>query len=516
MNELDLIVKEIGLLDESAYDVRIKNANNVPDGDIKLILQCDPVLATVDPENLQNAPESYFRWLLKMFKTYGKDILEASDFIRSLLTSFSEMKNAQGLLRIKDINQIKSIKELEEIVSEAKEKMSSRQKERQARKDKKKLQSTEKEVGKVYLNGGAKLIFMDDEYEIWEPLTFEGSMALGKKSRWCTSKDKQYYDDYMKKGKLFICFPKNGSLRDAFQIHIDSNNEYEIRDINDVLVDMKDMSEWMDEDRFQKFLNIFGLDENDLIWEDDRGENIEAYLMDEFGIAEMYVSEDVREYAEDEYNIDIPEVVVGKDISLKKITDSSYMWHLLKFGVCGFECNIHDKFDDNDLLKLLSDCILFWKNEEKFELVGSALYRLYSLQNLSEIWDEQIGEKSEYDGYTIANKLFNMGIELYRIPNKWLFENNFIPNSSYIDNSAFMNLSLEQDAFYGSNAISFYENVIKENDIYNKEDFEKYLDKIGLTIPKFNPDINEIDKIFEKYNDVIEEIYKNLIFFVDM
>ena len=149
-------------------------------------------------------------------------------------------------------------------------------------------------------------------------------------------------------------------------------------------------------------------------------------------------------------------------------------------------------------------------------MVGSALYQIDSLQNLSEIWDKQIGDKSKYDGYTIANKLFNMGIELYRIPNKWLFENDFIPNSGYIDNTAFMNLSLEQNDFYGSNAISFYENVIKENDIYNNKDFEKYLDKIGFTIPKFNPDMNEIDRIFEKYNDVIEEIYKNLNFFVDM
>ena len=508
MNELDLIVKEIGLLDESAYDVRIKNANNVPDGDIKLLLQCDPVLATVDPENLQNAPESYFRWLLKMFKTYGRDILEASDFIRSLLTSFSEMKNAQGLLRTKDINQIKSIKELEEIVSEAKEKMSSRQKERQARKDKKKLQTTGKEVGKVYLDGGAKLVYMDDEYEIWEPLTYEGSMALGKKTRWCTSKQKDMFDAYMSQGKLFICLPKDGSMKDAFQIHVRPDHEYEIRDANDIIIDLKMWSEWMEPTKFQNILNTVGLSEDDIQWDDDRAENIEAFLLDEFDIVEMNVPQEIVNYANDELNVPLNDTVIGRFISVGKITSNAFDRYLIGLGSLFLDEDGFDVWQDGDIIRYLARCIEEWDiNSEKYSSVSHILYKSLNMDSFAKKWDNLV-DNSKYDGHSICVKLIEMYKELYEIPNTWLFEKGFIPENNHNDGEIFMDMSYLAPSDE-TNLILFYEDIIQFNNIMTKDELDEYMKEHDFNIPHFEVGKKDFAPIFEKYDNILEEIYKN-------
>ena len=82
----------------------------------------------------------------------------------------------------------------------------------------------------------ANLIATDGTWEMWEPLTFEGSVKLagkgGKKAVWDTAYEDGgyfYFDQYMKRGPLYI-FINTANPEEKYQYHEATNsffNQYD-------------------------------------------------------------------------------------------------------------------------------------------------------------------------------------------------------------------------------------------------------------------------------------------------
>ena len=80
-----------------------------------------------------------------------------------------------------------------------------------------------------------KFLVEDDGWEVWQPLTYPGSISLaregGTKASWCTAYegDDYYYRRYTSQGPLYI-FINTNNYKEKYQLHIESNSWYDIND----------------------------------------------------------------------------------------------------------------------------------------------------------------------------------------------------------------------------------------------------------------------------------------------
>ena len=244
------------ILNETLLDVRTKNAINMDDDTFAKVISYDPILAGIDVKDvevLQNSKENSSRWLIKQYNS-GDLFNYQPDKIKNLLINFSKLKNRQGILKSNDINSYPTIDNLAQEVAVGLNNLTDKQKakdlNKQAHKEKKELEKTKREVGKEYFNNSVKLLFDGDDWEVWTPLTFEGSKLLRRGAAWCTGGDNRtHYDRYTQEGMLFVIINKKDQ-KEKYQLFVpyidyDARRSREFRD------------EYNDEVRFRKFVHEY-------------------------------------------------------------------------------------------------------------------------------------------------------------------------------------------------------------------------------------------------------------------
>lgn len=89
----------------------------------------------------------------------------------------------------------------------------------------------------MYLDGGAELLYLNDDWEVWTPHTYEGSKALRRGACWCTGGDTpNFYNSYTEDGQLYIIINKHNK-DEKYQLFVPFENQYsshqrEFRDKN--------------------------------------------------------------------------------------------------------------------------------------------------------------------------------------------------------------------------------------------------------------------------------------------
>ena len=80
-----------------------------------------------------------------------------------------------------------------------------------------------------------KFLVEDGVWEVWQPLTYAGSISLaregGTKASWCTAYegDDYYYRRYTRQGPLYI-FLNTSDPKEKYQLHFESHSWYDIND----------------------------------------------------------------------------------------------------------------------------------------------------------------------------------------------------------------------------------------------------------------------------------------------
>ena len=221
------------ILVETLLDVRQKNASKLSDNEFRKLISYDPNLSEiiyVNDDSLMNYPESYSRWLLKMFNKGELEDIDPSD-VRNYLKSFTKLKNRRTLLPNNDINSYQSIEDLISAINNAKNNLTVNQKNKDAKRNQKQLQG-EKQPG-MYMNGAVELLFNGKDWEVWTPHTFEGSKALRRGAVWCTGGDTDcYYTSYTKNGTLYVIINKNDN-KDKYQLFVPNTHASNSREFKD-------------------------------------------------------------------------------------------------------------------------------------------------------------------------------------------------------------------------------------------------------------------------------------------
>lgn len=293
-NQLDNIIfkkQHKRLLDESLLDVRQKNASNLSDEEFKQIMSYDPIISQIDNLNdvtMASTNESFSRWLLKMFKNGSLQNAEPEQ-VRKLLQDFEIAKKRRNLLPNNDINAYKKIDDLKDALDNTYRNLTINQKNKDARK----AQSifNQKLKPGMYLNGGAELLYINDNWEVWTPHSYEGSKALRHGAVWCTGGDTpSYYNSYTEEGQLFIIINRHNK-DEKYQLFVPFANQYssherEFRDKNNESLKFREFIH--DNDLVDFFItqdNVTNSYENlddpniDDEWDDEREDEI-AYQYD--------------------------------------------------------------------------------------------------------------------------------------------------------------------------------------------------------------------------------------------
>ncbi|MCS7316831.1 MAG: hypothetical protein NZZ41_00715 [Candidatus Dojkabacteria bacterium] len=165
-------------------------------------------------ENKFQFIEPYMKWIVQRYVTDNLGLYEdvMSKVIPGLLKYDSLKRKNKLRSDHKDINQIKNIDQLLDILDEYQEEKTDSRSEEEKR--------IEQEF---YSSGEAELIYNDPQVKVVVPKTEKASCYFGRNTRWCTAatKSKNYFDAYNKKGPLYIVLIKKENKR--YQFHFQTN-----------------------------------------------------------------------------------------------------------------------------------------------------------------------------------------------------------------------------------------------------------------------------------------------------
>ena len=190
---------------EDKQSVR-KNYPNISDEQFEEIISIDPTY-----KSNSNSVGTYGKWLLNLVKKQpawenGYTYSEITD----LLSKFdSYKKDRKYKLSTNDINKIKGIYELNDIIENVeKNELSDRQK------------SRERKSSKDYKHLGSI-----GDWDVYTPTTMSGAIALGTGTSWCTAYDsaENQFDEYNDEGPLYILINKNNKS-EKYQFHIETDS----------------------------------------------------------------------------------------------------------------------------------------------------------------------------------------------------------------------------------------------------------------------------------------------------
>jgi hypothetical protein len=166
----------------------------------------------------------YTLWILRMYIKDGIRLHEDLDRASEALTTFHTYKNQ---MPIKDLGQIKSLSELEQMISNADVDVDAKS----GKQEKKSASTQAKEESKIFYKGPEGMIVI--------PKTEEASCFWGKGTQWCTAAttSNNLFNSYAGRGDLYIILPKDGT---KWQLHTESN---EFLDAQDREFDLGEWSE---------------------------------------------------------------------------------------------------------------------------------------------------------------------------------------------------------------------------------------------------------------------------------
>ena len=184
----------------SLNDIHDKYYNNIDNEVFMQIIQADPTYDVNKPQKMGK----YGKWLLNIYKN-GKlkieDLYKATNYLKCFIDYYNVIQD-------KDINKIKSLQELYDIVRPYLEGNSPTSKSDEIRK----------------IKEGAKKVYEDNEWIIIIPHTKEASCYYGKGTQWCTAADygNNMFDYYNNQGSLYINI--NKVTKEKFQFHFETDS----------------------------------------------------------------------------------------------------------------------------------------------------------------------------------------------------------------------------------------------------------------------------------------------------
>lgn len=168
---------------------------------------------------------TYGKWLLDLYGRVGDSVFVSADELTNNLQWFDTNKRYLPTDK-RDVNRLKTVRDLSELVSDSEVELSHRQQVRQAQKDRKNAD----------INKDAKKVFEDDEWVVYIPETYAASCKLGQDTTWCTASTESvmYFRNYTKDGPLYININKKN--REKYQFHFESE---QFMDKNDEEIDIQ-------------------------------------------------------------------------------------------------------------------------------------------------------------------------------------------------------------------------------------------------------------------------------------
>lgn len=491
------------LLDESLLDVRQKNAKNLSDEQFQQIMSYDPnisQLPSLDDVSMANTNESFSRWLLKMYKS-GELQDKEPQLIQKLLSDFERAKKRRNLLPNNDINSYKKIDDLQNALSNIDNNLTINQKNKDARKAQNVIKK-ELKPG-MYLNGGAELLYTNNDWEVWTPHTYEGSKALRHGAVWCTGGDTPgFYNSYTEDGQLYIIINKNDK-NEKYQLFVPfayqySNRQREFRDKDNESLKFR---EFVHNNNLVDFFltqdNVTNSYENldDPNIDDEWDEDKELEIMYEYNLdyddgGLLYITLD--------YNDLIRRTYYTTDDEYKDFASNGY----LEDGIQNWEKYVGDVIAEDDFIDEVD-----WKSTDLMEL-----YKFFKKDSgLTEYtFEDFIGSlfegASHYDSnHQMKSEIFNW---FNNRENNWEHKVRMSISQSYLD-----------DPY-----ISFIYNSLKDNGWdpptpdynsrfgYNRENrYQNYLDKFKNNFIYTLDDCHTVQEFYEEYADRGNKDYRDVI-----
>lgn len=166
-------------------------------------------VASVDPTPTQK----YYQWIIKMYVVGSIKRFEDMIRVKEPLMLFTKFKQK---MPIKDINQIKSLEQLEEMTEPFIGELSGKEEKAELRKE-----MIEKGEAIIHLN--------TKEYSVMTPKTKEAAQEFGKETKWCTSAlEDNMFNTYNQRGPLYILLHKPSNTR--WQIQWESKQYMDAKD----------------------------------------------------------------------------------------------------------------------------------------------------------------------------------------------------------------------------------------------------------------------------------------------
>ena len=180
----------------------------------------DPLEIANELEAIDPSKGKYLQWLANRY-TEIDFRMEDANRIRQTLQQFIAKRNS---LEIKDINQYKSLDDLENAVEDKEAAKSKRQQKLEIK------------------NEGVTKILETDTYLIMHLKTQEAANYYGKNTKWCTTADNDnMFNDYNRLGKIYIIIDKKQNRK--WQLHLETEQFMDEHDNEVSDVDVRNMIE---------------------------------------------------------------------------------------------------------------------------------------------------------------------------------------------------------------------------------------------------------------------------------
>lgn len=195
----------------SIDEIYSKYYSNIPRDIFNEIISSDPTFN----KNKGNKMGKYGKWLLGLYlgkRLKLEDLYKATNYLRCFVEYYNVIKD-------KDINKIKSLQQLYDVV--------------RPYLDGNTATSKSDEIRKI--KEDAEKVYEDNEWIVIVPYTKEASCYYGKGTQWCTAAEKShnYFYQYNNQGPLYININKTDGSKYQFHFETDSfmdENDYEIEE----------------------------------------------------------------------------------------------------------------------------------------------------------------------------------------------------------------------------------------------------------------------------------------------
>ena len=166
-------------------------------------------LCSIDPTTKENKVGKYSNWLLQKYNP-DTDI----NVLRRCMEWYADGIKRNILQRYGVSTNINSFGSYDELISAMEGVMKSDDSD----------MSASEHNNRQKLDGQFKVLGSTSTYSIVQPLTFEAERYFGSGTEWCTVGNDDYFKQYIKKGPLFILYPKDGNKEKKMQFHFESDS----------------------------------------------------------------------------------------------------------------------------------------------------------------------------------------------------------------------------------------------------------------------------------------------------